>query len=163
MPPMSGIPGSEGIPPIDGIPPIRDLEVVELLEVDEEDDIMVDEDEDIEEEDIMLDIPPDCMRLEPREGPPNFMSPIIFFIMSSMPMSIPMAGMPPMPLPMSPMPRDIMGPAPPGPPELEVMVEDEEEEEENDIEDLVVPSGLWKWEAILNSLTLLFQLLHIST
>merc|ERR1712209_70274 len=97
----------------------------------------------------MLDIPPDCMRLEPREGPPNFMSPIIFFIMSSMPMSIPMAGMPPMPLPMSPIPRDIMGPAPPGPPELEVMVEDEEEEEENDIEDLVVPSGLCVEAAII--------------
>merc|ERR1719342_1596033 len=57
--------------------------------------------------------------------------------------------MPPMPLPMSPMPRDIMGPAPPGPPELEVMVEDQEEEEENDIEDLVVPSGLCVEAAII--------------
>merc|ERR1719351_419464 len=46
--------------------------------------------------------------------------------------------------PMS-MPRDIMG-APPAP---VVTVEEEEEEEEKDMEDLVVPSGLWVEAAII--------------
>merc|ERR1719461_882510 len=87
-------------------------------------------------EDILEDMPP--VDIIPLEGPPNFVSPIIFFIMSSM--SPPMS-----------MPRDIMGgpPAPPGAPDVEVMVELEDEEEEKDMDDLVVPSGLWVEAAII--------------
>ena len=129
---MSGMPGmpSEGICIPD--PPSIDFELVEVLDDDED---MVEDEEDIME-DILEDMPP--VDIIPLEGPPNFMSPIIFFIMSSM--SPPMS-----------MPRDIMGgpPAMPGPPDVEVMVELEDEEEEKDMDDLVVPSGLWVEAAII--------------
>ena len=127
---MSGMPGmpSEGIC-IPDPPPSIDFELVEVLDDDED---MVEDEEDIME-DILEDMPP-VVDIIPLEGPPNFMSPIIFFIMSSM--SPPMS-----------MPSDIMG-APP-PPDVEVMVELEDEEEEKDMEDLVVPSGLWVEAAII--------------
>jgi len=132
---MSGIPGMLGIPR-EGIPPAPPN--MDVFEVDEEEEEEEKLDEDImeeEEEDIFLDMSEDIMEDGP---PPNFMSPIIFFIMSSMSRDMPAGA-----------PIDIIGIPPGPPPEVVVDVDDDEDDEEKDMEDLVDPSGLCVEAAII--------------